>query len=54
MALCPKHPKILNHFGEFLESSEGQILQVRFDPILFVIKSYPQYPELAEKFVPSL
>ena len=28
MALCPKHPKILNHFGEFLEASEGQILQV--------------------------
>jgi Tfp pilus assembly protein PilF len=28
LALCPKHPKILNHFGEFLEASEGQILQV--------------------------
>ena len=28
MALCPKHPKILNHYGEFLEALEGQILQV--------------------------
>jgi Tfp pilus assembly protein PilF len=28
MAMCPKHPKILNHYGEFLESDEGQILQV--------------------------
>ena len=28
LALCPKHPKILNHYGEFLETSEGRILQV--------------------------
>ncbi len=29
LALCPKHPKILNHYGEFLETSEGRILQVK-------------------------
>jgi len=28
LAMCPKHPKILIHYGEFLESLEGQILQV--------------------------
>ena len=35
MALCPKHPKILNHYGEFLEALEGQILQVSQEKLVF-------------------